>query len=111
MPNRDTRTDLRATNGPSWKWIAGVAIGVIMAGAGWAMSQAFYSRAEGVRLEQKHEDHCKEADYRNLIQDEQNARVNTDIKDLKSEQRRTSDNVIRIGEKLRVRDLDLGDPE
>ena len=112
MTIRETRQDLRTGNGragPTWKWIAGVLLAIlggVVASVAWRL---FYLREDGVKLEQVVSEHVKSADWRNTLQDEQIHRASEQIKEMRAEQRRIDHNVIRIGERLRVRDLDVGD--
>lgn len=76
---------------------------------GFAARAAFYPMESGVRLEQKHDAHCSESDLRHQLQAIQNKQVNQKLEEQGKEQRRTSYNVIRIGEALRVRGLETGE--
>jgi len=100
-----------ANGGPTWKWVAGVLLAGILGLVGYMVPNMFFSRAEGKGLEERQAAHETDSTYRWREQSRVNASVNQSVSEIRTEQRRISDNIIRIGEKLRVRDLDTGDEQ
>lgn len=104
---------VKTNNGPTWKWLVGAVAGSIMsatvAGGGVYMK----SREELIRLEERFEGYKRKSDYRDDLQGDLNGRFDEELKEARKERRTMNENIIRIGERLRMhRDAlkPLGEP-
>ena len=81
----------------NWIAIVGLVLALLSAGAGVAY-RLFFDRTEGEVLKAEFKSHTSSQVKREKDQDE-------DWREMRAQQRAISDNVIRIGERLRVKEL------